>query len=78
MRAQSEIARMYTLEVIPYIYNELLTKADLATNPNIKADYQKRLLENSYSFEEVRKIDENHYKRIAELQKRITEETEGM
>lgn len=44
----------------------------------LKADYQKRLLENSYSFEEVRKIDENHYKRIAELQKRITEETEGM
>lgn len=44
----------------------------------LKADYQKRLLENSYSFEEVRKIDEKHYKRIAELQKRITEETEGM
>lgn len=42
----------------------------------LKADYQKRLLENSYSFEEVRKIDEKHYKRIAELQKRITEETE--
>ena len=44
----------------------------------LKADYQKRLLENSYSFEEVRKIDENHYKRIAELQKRIIEETEGI
>ena len=42
MRAQSEIARMYTLEVIPYIYNELLTKADLATNPSIKAAYQKQ------------------------------------
>ena len=44
----------------------------------LKADYQKRLLENSYSFEEVRKIDEKHYKRIAELQKRIIEETEGI
>lgn len=44
----------------------------------LKADYQKRILENSYSFDEVRKTDEKHFKRIAELQKRITEETEGM
>ena len=44
----------------------------------LKADYQKRLLENSYSFDEVRKTDEKHFKRIAELQKLITEETEGM
>lgn len=44
----------------------------------LKADYQKRLLENSYFFDEVRKTDEKHFKRIAELQKRITEETEGM
>ena len=44
-RAQTEIANMYTLEIIPYIYNELLKKAEMETNPAAKAYYQQRALE---------------------------------
>ena len=44
-RAQTEIANMYTLEIIPYIYNELLRKADNNTDLYIKAYYYQKAYE---------------------------------
>ena len=44
-RAQTEIANMYTLEIIPYIYNELLRKADNNTDLYTKAYYYQKAYE---------------------------------
>lgn len=44
-RAQTEIANMYTLEIIPYIYEELLRKGDMETNPTTKAYYYQKAYE---------------------------------
>lgn len=44
-RAQTEIANMYTLEIIPYIYNELLKKADNNTDLYTKAYYYQKAYE---------------------------------
>ena len=44
-RAQTEIANMYTLEIIPYIYEELLRKGDMETNLNTKAYYYQKAYE---------------------------------
>lgn len=44
-RAQTEIANMYTLEIIPYVYNELLNKAKAATDPRVKACYEQKAMQ---------------------------------
>lgn len=43
----------------------------------LKSDYQKRILKDNYSFEESKRTDEKHYKRLIELQRLIEEEAES-
>ena len=42
----------------------------------LKMDYEKRLNENRYNYDEVRASDRKHLDRLIELQRLITEETE--